>query len=615
MDHDPNRTNLSTVDGPADDASPVTLRGIGVSAGIAVGPALLYARRMVEAPVPASTGLPSSQVDPAVERERMHAAIAAAAAELRALAERVSREIGEAEAGIFAAQALMLEDPSIAEGAEARIEREGADAATALRLSAEEQAEALAAMPDPIWQGRAEDVRDAARQALAHLQPETAEPGLAQVLAKVAEPVVAVAEDLAPSDTAQMPAGRVQAIVLAKGSVTSHAAILARALSIPAVAGLGASLWQAVQKGDMLVVNGGEGTVLVRPDKQQLATARAATAELQRASAAAYVSRDQPGRTRDGHAVPLWANVGGEAEARAAAEAGAEGIGLLRTEFLFAQSASLPDARQQANLYTAIVAAFGTTHGPIVVRTLDAGADKPLPALAAVTRQVDGGGETNPALGLRGIRLQAAVSTLLATQLRALVIAAARTGADLRVMLPMVATVEEVRVARTELQAARTALEAEGLRLQRAVPLGIMVETPAAVFAVDALAQEAAFFSLGTNDLAQYVMAADRLNPRLADLCRPTQPAVLRAIHSAAHSARAAHRHVGVCGEMAAEPRLALLLVGLGVESLSMAPASIPVVKAALAAHTLDELQALAKQILRRATAGEVEQALSESLG
>jgi phosphoenolpyruvate-protein phosphotransferase len=614
MDHDPDCTGISTTDGPTDNVPSATLRGIGVSAGIAVGPALLYARRALEALSPATPTAPTAQADPAVERERLHTAITAAALQLRALAERVSHEIGEAEGGIFAAQALMLEDPTITEGAEARIAREGANAASALRLSAEEQAEALAAMPDPIWQGRAEDVRDAARRALSHLLPGTAQPDLAEVLANVEGPVIVVAEDLAPSDTAQMPAGRVQAIVLAKGSATSHAAILSRALSIPAVAGIGAGLWDAVRQGDLLVVDGAEGTVLVRPDERQLFAARAAINEHRKAAAVVSVSRDQPGRTRDGHAIPLWANVGSEAEARAASEAGAEGIGLLRTEFLFAQGASLPDERQQADLYTAIFAALGAARGPIVVRTLDAGADKPLPVLAAVTRKL-GADEANPALGLRGIRLQAAVSGLLATQLRALMIAAARTEALLRVMLPMVTTVEEVRAARAELHSARVALETEGVRLQRALPLGIMVETPAAVFALDALAQEAAFFSLGTNDLTQYVMAADRLNPQLADLCRPTQPAVLRAIHSAAQSARAAHRHVGVCGEMAADPRLALLLVGLGFESLSMAPASIPAVKTALAVHTLNELRTFAERVLRLATAGEVDQALSESLG
>jgi phosphoenolpyruvate-protein kinase (PTS system EI component) len=412
MHQDPDRPSIFTADGPADDVSPSTLRGIGVSSGIAVGPALLYARPALEAPTATNRAASAVQADPAMERERLRGAIAAAAAELRALAERVSREIGESEAGIFAAQALMLEDPSIAEDAEARIERESADAATALRLSAEEQAEALAAMPDPIWQGRAEDVRDAARRALVHLQPGAAEPTLAEVLADVEGPVVVIAEDLAPSDTAQMPAGRVQAIVLAKGSPTSHAAILSRALGIPAVAGIGATVWDAVRQGDVLVVDGAEGVVLVRPHERQLAVARMAADERRRASVVAHVSRDQPGRTRDGHAVPLWANVGVEAEARAAAEAGAEGIGLLRTEFLFAQSASLPDERQQADLYTAIVTAFGATHGPIVVRTLDAGADKPLPALAAVTGSL--GDEPNPALGLRGIRLQAAVSGLLA---------------------------------------------------------------------------------------------------------------------------------------------------------------------------------------------------------
>ncbi len=578
------------------------MRGIGVSPGIAVGPALLYRPLAVEAPT-----APQGPIDPAAERERLHAAIAQGIAELRGLAEHVSREIGQAEGEIFTAQALMLEDPTIAEGAEALIAEQHLDAATALTQSAEEQAAALAQLPDPVWQGRAADVRDAARTALAHLRPASLQ-SLAELLDAATEPVVVVAEDLAPSETTRMSPAKVAAIALARGSATSHAAILARALRIPAVAGLGPELLQAVRNGDPLVVDGARGTLTISADEAALQAARAqAQAYQQRLSASQgrqAALRDRPGGTRDGHHVPLMANVGSADDARAAAEMGAEGIGLLRTEFLFAQSETLPDERQQADLYAEIISALGAARGPITIRTLDAGSDKQLLALGAAMAE-----ETNPALGVRGIRLQAGVPDLLATQLRGILLAARRTQANMRVMLPMVATVEEVRAANDVLRQARAALgEAE----TPSMPMGIMVETPAAVFLADALAREAAFFSLGTNDLTQYVMAADRLNPRLAALNDPAQPAVLRAIALVVQAARANGRHVGVCGEMASDPALASLLVGLGVESLSMNPASIPTVKEALASRTLAELRSLAERALQLATVQEVRQLLAE---
>jgi phosphoenolpyruvate-protein kinase (PTS system EI component) len=291
---------------------------------------------------------------------------------------------------------------------------------------------------------------------------------------------------------------------------------------------------------------------------------------------------------------------------------GAEGIGLLRTEFLFSDRPTLPDEREQAEAYAAIITALGPARGPLIVRTLDAGADKPLPALAAYTRDLPP--EANPALGVRGIRLHTLYPELLTSQMRAILRAAqAHPSVDLRIMLPMVATLDEIRAAHAVLVAQSDKLRDEGVSLQRLPPLGIMVETPAAVFGATKLAREAAFFSVGTNDLTQYVMAADRLNPRLADLSRPIQPAVLHAIAAVTDAAHQQRRHVGVCGEMAGEPRLAALLVGLGVDELSMAPASIPAVKESLAVHTSMELRELAQRVLQAGTLGDADRLLDDA--
>jgi phosphoenolpyruvate-protein phosphotransferase len=616
--HDPpTNSNPVSVDGatrtPGDGS--VVLRGIAASPGVAGGPALVY--RAASPSVSTGRAPVVDLVDIAGERERLRAAIATAAIELHALSRRVAAEIGAGEAGIFDAQALMLDDPTIGERAAELIERDRLDAVQALERAAEEQAALLAAMPDPLWQARAADVHDAARQALAHLQPQGAEKhSLSALIERAAEPVVVLVDDLAPSDTVQMRPDRVLAIALAHGGATAHAAILARALRIPAVAGLGDEVLDAVPAGETLIVDGTQGLVVLRPTPTELEQAREQTrqqvaqASAARTQAAAW--RERSGQTRDGVAVKVLANVGSEAEARAAAESGAEGIGLLRTEFLFAERLTLPDAGQQAALYTALISVFGSPAAPITIRLLDAGADKPLPSLAGQVRALPA--EANPALGVRGIRLQLAFEDLLDTQLRGIVLAAARTRAHLRVMVPMVATVGELRAVRTQLQAIRAQLSQSGLLADQPLPVGIMVETPAAVFTIESLAREAAFLSIGTNDLTQYVMAADRLNPRLATLCQPEQPPVLRAIATIAHEATRLDRHVGVCGEMAADPTLALLLVGLGVRELSMAPASIPAVKQALASRTLDELRTLAVRALEARTVDEVQRTIHDAL-
>lgn len=597
---------MSTSDPP----DPRTLPGLAVSPGVAVGPALVFRPTS-----PSNAESAPAPADPHASVRRVEKALAAAAQDLRDLAGRVACEVGEDKAGILEAQALMLDDPTISERVRDLIVQRHMDSVTALIQAGDEQADQLAAMPDPIWQARAADVRDAVQRAARRLVPSQMGATLPELLARAREPVIVVAHDLAPSDTAQMRRDQVLGICTAVGSATSHAAIFARALGIPAVAGLGVVLLDAVAQGETLALDGGAGIVHVRPSPDVVRdfTARGATqrADRQRASDRAQAGSERPGQTRDGVHVPLLANVGSIVEAEAAGQWGAEGIGLLRTEFLFAGASTLPDERAQATLYADIVRALGPARGPLVVRTLDVGNDKPLPALASYVAQLPQ--EMNPALGMRGIRLHLAFPALLDAQLRGLVRAAAATRADLWVMLPMVATVEEVHQARQMLRSAEASLAQQGIHPERPLPLGIMVETPAAVLQIAALARDADFFSIGTNDLAQYIMASDRLHPRLTHLSDARQPAVLRAIALVADAAHAAGRSVAVCGEMAGDPVAAGLLVGLGVEELSMAPAAIPGVKQALAERSLAQWRALAARALSAATQEDIFDALNQA--
>jgi phosphoenolpyruvate-protein phosphotransferase len=587
------------------------LRGIAVSTGSAMAPALIY--RSAEGSDASTSGAadaPRLNVEQrAAERERLWAALDAAAADLRTLAQRTRREVGEAEGDIFEAQAMMLEDVTLRERAEALLEGGTAPAHAALRQAAGEQAAALEALPDPLWQARAADVRDAARRAQALLMNSATSATLEALLAGQLEPVVLLAEDLTPSDTANLRRDRVAGVALARGSATSHAAILTRALGIPAVVGLGARLLAEAREGEMVIVDTASACLNLTPSEDERRAAQTVATRWSTQAASRERATDRwrarPGMLCDGTPVPLLANAGSRADALLAAHYGAEGIGLLRTEFVFAEASAPPDAEEQAATYLEIISALGATSGPIIIRTLDAGADKPLRSL----REGADTAEANPALGVRGIRLQLARRSLLEAQLRGLALLRARTDADLRVMLPMITTIEETRAALESLATHQAAL---GGASARPIPLGIMVETPSAVLMAEAFAAEVAFFSLGTNDLTQYVMASDRLNPAMGDLLQPLQPAVVHAIATLVSAARLAQRHVAVCGETAADPRIALLLVGLGVNDLSMNPVSIPAVKATLAVHSMDEAQALAERALAARALAEVQAVVAE---
>src|SRR2546421_2096814 len=591
-----------------------TWRGITTSPGVAIGPALLYT----------STNLTLSKVERrtiageqiTAEQERLRHALNTAASELQALIASLQQSIGKSEAAIFEAQALMLQDPALSETALKEIEEQRIDAVSALAIAGEQQASALEALDSPLFAQRAVDVRDVVSRALQHLSDKVVQK---QDLSALKQPVILLAQDLTPTDTAQLRPETVLGICTTQGGPTAHAAILARALGIPAIAGMSEAALQVIHTGDELGLDADNG-LLYRHPIAELRTQLAQRLAEQQRQRGALLSKAQQAAAEvsiDGRRLLLLANIGSEAEAEAARQWGAEGIGLLRTEFLFAAASTLPDEDEQRKRYVRIFEAFKGNdgahgRGPIVVRTLDAGADKPMPALNNV---IGTSIEANPALGQRGIRISLAHQSLLEEQFRALLLAAAETGIELHLMFPMITTVEELRKAREIVDRVYEQLKQRQVALPSflaRVPVGIMVEVPAAAVMAPELAEIADFFSIGANDLLQYTLACDRTNAATAYLYHPMQPAVLRLIAQIAEAGRRAGKPVAVCGEIASDVRLAPILIGLGVDELSMTPTALPGVRAALANRTARQLLDVAHKVLQAKTVAEVEQISKE---
>jgi phosphotransferase system enzyme I (PtsI) len=507
------------------------LSGIGVSPGVAAGPVA----QMAPPPVVPTDATPSG--DPEAENQAAMDAMRAVAASLE---ERASRAPGEA-AGVLAAQAMMAEDPTLASKVTDAV-RAGKAAVTAV-VDAFGEFRGMLEAAGPYMAERVADLDDLRNRTVATLlgvpMPGVPDPG---------HPFVLVALDLAPADTATLDKERVKAIITEEGGPTSHTAILAKSLGIPAVVTCHGAT--AIPEGETVLVDGTEGTVVVGPDE---ATVKEALDAEQR-KLAALQSVSGPGRTSDGHAVQLLVNIAGDKDLEPAAAADSEGVGLFRTEFLFLDRPNAPTLEEQQAVYQRVFDAFAGRK--VVVRTLDAGADKPLEFVTVPD-------EPNPALGVRGLRTS-------------------RRHPEVWVMAPMVSTKAE---------AAAFAEQVRGHGLPKG---GVMVEVPATAIRARHVATACDFMSIGTNDLSQYTYAADRMAGELADLLDAWQPALLDLVRMTAEAGQALSRPVGVCGEAASDPLLALVFVGLGVTSLSMAPVSIPAVRAALASHTLAECRGLA---------------------
>jgi phosphotransferase system enzyme I (PtsI) len=518
-----------------------TLHGVGVGRGLAVGTVLRMPDPLPEPPTTQST------LGPDAEKERVTHALAATAEDIRARAAKAGGKAGE----VLEAQALMMDDPMLKTDVDARIDT-GATAERAVHEAFGVFRDMLVGIGGYLGE-RAADLDDVSRRAIARISGVAA-PGVPES----DTPFVLVARDLAPADTALLDPALVLAIVTSEGGKTSHTAILAGEKGLPAIVGVAGAL--DIAEGATVIVDAGAGLVEVDP------TPDAVTAAEQKvADRAARVHTTGPGGLADGTPVPLLANLGSADGVDAAVAAGAEGVGLFRTEFLFLDSSAAPTVDAQREAYAAVLRGFPGKK--VVVRALDAGADKPLSFLNAAK-------EENPALGLRGIRSLRASEQILRDQLTALALADAETAAEVWVMAPMIATVDETRYF--------TALAKE-LGLKTA---GVMVEVPAAALLADRILAVTDFASIGTNDLTQYTMAADRMLGSVAGFQDPWHPAVLRLVGEIGAAGTALGKPVGVCGEAAADPKLAVVLVGLGVTSLSMSAPAIADVRDELARWT-----------------------------
>lgn len=536
-----------------------TLRGIGVSPGVAWAPALVVRFDFPE--VPDRTVTPD---DVDGEVRRLHAAVRVVVAHLTRLGQRALERAGPEESRIFDAQVLMVQDPDFLGQVEQLIRNNQLSAETAYEFKALELRQLFSASGSAQLRDRLADLH-AIQMRMLHRLMGRKEEELWSIPAD--EQVVVVAHELAPGLTVQLDRDHVVGLISEEGTSTSHAAILAHSLGIPAVMGLSGAL-DEIRDGVMLLIDGQSGAVVLEPTRAELEDARARVSRRQRFEMELEGALDQPARTPDDVAVVLMGNVDLPDEIEAAVRHGAEGVGLLRTEFLVMGRASMPTEDEQTSYFQRVTSAFGRY--PVVIRSYDLGGDKFPAAFKAPA-------EANPFLGWRSIRVCLDRPELFRAQLRAVLRAA--LGRNVQLMLPLVTRVDEVLRTREMMLEEADALRAAGVHAADSVPIGVMIETPAAVVIADLLAATSAFFSVGTNDLTQYTMAVDRGNARLAARFTPLDPAIVRQLRTIQAVGAAAGLPVSVCGEMASDPLGAVLLLGLGYRSLSVSPPAIPLIK------------------------------------
>jgi phosphocarrier protein FPr len=600
----------ATAAGPVPMPSEPALAGLSVSPGIAIGPARHLRAPLQVAPSDAlpgagrpragdagagASGVEAMTWDPEAESARLSRALESVGREVRQTRDRITAMGASAEADILSAHLLLLQDERLVQTAERAIGDQGMDAAQAWSFAADAVRAQFGEIEDPYLRSRADDVAGIARRVLEHLGGPAELPGMQG-------PGILVVPALSPSEAAALDPVLVLGVATATGGSASHAALLVRALGIPCVMGLGDGLL-GIGEGTELLLDADAGLLHLHPSDALLHSGRrrmeALASEAERAKARALA----PAATRDGVLVEVHANVGVPEAVGPALAAGAAGVGLLRTEFLFLDRRDLPGEREQEAAYRAIAETLAGR--PFVLRTLDVGGDKPVEAFGSVF-------ERNPSLGLRGIRRGLAQPEVLATQIRA----ALRVAADhpVKVMFPLVATLDEYREAVAILERERERLAADGLSPCAGFEVGVMVEVPSLALLADRFAPGVGFFSIGTNDLSQYVLAADRDDERVASLADPLHPSVLRLVRQVVEAARSHGRRVGVCGEAAADVEAVPLLLGLGVDELSVAPVAIPPVKDLIRRLDAGPLRALVDAALGLGSAAEVRRLVSAHL-
>ncbi len=567
-----------------------TWTGIGVSEGIVSGPLWLY--RPTHYEVPRRAGC-----DPKAEWQRVLTALEQVKQHIAALRERAGQSVGEAEAAIFDAHRMFLEDPELLEDIQRRLQEEGINAEAAVQDAGQNFSQMMLALEDAYFRERAQDVQDVIQQVIRALL------GLSQSKQSPLQPAIILAEELTPSDTIQFERSVILGLATMRGGPTSHAAILARSLGVPAAVSVPFELAD-LRNGQPAVLDGNHGTLTVDPDPSTLAAAEQSGALYQARQKALLESAQAPTMTRDGMRVEVVANIGSAEDAVQAVHSGAEGVGLFRTEFLYMGQNALLSEEQQIAAYREVFRILAPR--PVVVRTLDIGGDKDIPYLGLQREQ-------NPFLGWRGIRMISERPDLLSGQFRALLQAGVEV--DLRIMIPMVSSLREVIQARELFEQTRRELMRQGLPCAEKVQFGIMVEVPSIALVAEHAAHLVDFFSIGTNDLTQYTLAVDRGNERVASLASPFHPAVLQLIAKTVRAAHSAGKWCGLCGEMAGDPLAAPFLLGIGLDEFSASPALIPALKETLRNLDTSQCRPIAERCLTLSSPEEVQEHLRKIAG
>lgn len=560
------------------------LKGIPVSAGIAIAPIVQLSQ---DQPLAHETAISSAEVSS--HQSRLAQSIELSRQQLEQLRVQTEEQLGAEKAAILSAHLAFLDDPAFTREMNSAIESQLLSASAAVSQIADQFISLFESMDDAYMRERADDIRDVSRRLIRNLSGEESSVSFPE------EPFILIAVDVTPSETLQLPLSHVRGIATVKGGSTSHAAILARSLGIPAVMGVGESLMAQMDAETLLILDGSTGQLYPAPDEEtrKRYEAKAQQEATQREAYAAI--KDLPAKTLDGHRVHLMANMAVPEEADALVASGVEGIGLFRSEFLFMDRSTLPDEEEQFQAYKRVALAFGDK--PVIIRTLDVGGDKHLPALALEQ-------EENPFLGFRAIRISLARPELFQVQLRALLRASA--FGRLLIMFPMISHLEQLRAAKSILEQAKSQLREEGIAFDEDISVGMMMEIPAACLQADAFAKEVQFFSIGTNDLVQYTLAVDRMNANIADLYSYYHPAVLRLISQVIEASHRTGIWTGLCGEMAGDPVATELLLGLGLDEFSGAASVMPKVKQRIRSTTMEQAKRTANHVLTLSTTEDV---------
>ncbi len=567
------------------------VKGIGASPGIAISKAFVLKDAVIE--------INTAKIDNVQdESARLKNAIENARLQINNIKQKAIEELGEEEAKIFDAHLMILDDPEYTGQVEQLVNSEKITADNATNQVTEQFVAIFGMMEDEYMKERAADIKDVGSRLIRNILGVQT-----QNLSEISEDVIIIAKDLTPSDTAQMNKQRVKGFATDVGGRTSHTAIMARSLEIPAVLGL-KNITSNANDGDTIIVDGMTGEVIINPEEEVLKSYQDKKAEYENFKKELEELKELPAQTKDGHVVELVGNIGTPKDIEGVLRNGGQGVGLYRTEFLYMDSDEMPSEEKQFEAYKEVLE--GMKGMPIIIRTLDIGGDKKLPYL-----QLDE--EMNPFLGLRAIRLCFDQKDLFKTQLRA-ILRASVFGKAL-IMFPMISNIDEVRQAKAILDECRKELDTENIAYDKDLKVGVMVEIPSAAVCADIIAKEVDFFSIGTNDLCQYTLAVDRMNENVSYLYQPFNPAILRLVNNVIE---ASHQHegkfTGMCGEMAGEPLAALILLGLGLDEFSMSASSIPQIKKIIRNVTLKEAQDIAQKALELASADEVIAMVSEEL-